>query len=119
MRGKPTTSNRSVIRKLGLLVCGASIIGTLAGVARSQAGSVPNCFFNLTNSTNQCVFNLTSGDQTSCCVQGAAVCLQACLPTCQVSKSFSNTLCLRNCVNQFLFSLGTCIGKVSNTTQTP
>jgi hypothetical protein len=118
MRGKTTKSNR--LRKLGLLVCGASIIGTLAGVARSQAGSVPGCFFNLTNSTNQCVFNLTTGgNPVLCCVEGASTCLQACLPTCQVSKSYSNSLCLRNCFNQFLFSLGTCIGSVSNLTKTP
>src|SRR2546425_4655409 len=49
MRGKTTRPNRSAIRKLGVLLCAASIVGTLAGVARSQSSVVTGSFINATN----------------------------------------------------------------------
>ena len=114
MRGKTVRSNRSVIRKLGLLVCAASIIGTLAGVARSQSSDgVSFCFFNVTNT---CVSNTTTPGDVGCCVQGAVDCLQRCLATCRASKSNLNALCVQSCVGVFSFFQGDCIGRVTNTT---
>ena len=107
MRGKTVRSNRSIIRKLGLLVCAASIVGTLAGVARSQSGDgVDFCFLNVTN---------TSGDVGSC-VQGAVTCLQNCLGLCRASRSTLNAQCVQHCVGIFTFAQGACVGRFSNTT---
>jgi hypothetical protein len=113
MRGKTVRSNRSVIRKLGLLVCAASIVGTLAGVARSQSSNVSSCFFNVTNT---CVSNVTFPGSVGCCVQGAVNCLQNCLATCKSSKGALNAQCVQNCVGVFSFFQSDCIGRVTNTT---
>jgi len=114
MRRKTKTSNRSMLRKLGLFVCAVSVVGTLAGVARSQSTGPE--FFCLFNVTNFCLSNVTSPGDIGCCVQRDADCLQSCLSSCRVSKFNSNSQCVQNCVSQFLILQADCVGRVTNTT---
>jgi hypothetical protein len=115
MRRGRKTSNRSIVRKLGLFVCAASVVGTLAGVARSQSADPE--FFCLFNVTNFCLSNVTAtSGNVGCCVQGDAACLKACVSSCRTSKSTSNSQCVQNCVGEFLILQSDCIGRLTNTT---
>jgi hypothetical protein len=115
MRRKTTTSKRSIVRRLGLFVCAASVVATLAGVARSQS-SDPTllCLFNV---TNFCLSNSTVGSEGSaCCVQNDVTCLQNCLAFCKVSRVNSNSQCVQICVAEFQILLSDCVGRFTNTT---
>lgn len=108
MRGKSVRSGRSSIsRRIGVVVCAASIVGTLAGVARSQTAAdiIALCFFNVTNTTN----NVGS------CVQGVTDCLHDCIRACHATTGLLAADCTQGCVDVFQSQQAFCVGRFNNT----